>query len=123
LAPLITKFNSKFFSSGTENKGFPIKNDILSYKDFIKKNNVFSLEKDMCDNSLKIMFNKKLNSYNSLSGIREWFPNIVKKILMMNSEFIEKMITDDNFFAAQVNTIINSNLLKEKSKPCTTNEA
>jgi hypothetical protein len=108
------KFDRKFFTAPTQIKSnlHLISQNPQNYQ--ILNNLQNSGKVDFQSNNLRFLFYEKLNFFSCLTISRNLFPKIIEKILIMEAEFLQKMIFDDNYFINQVNLIINFIFRNEK---------
>lgn len=107
LTPLMMTFDKKFFTDQSNLKSnFSFTNDENSNQISINPNLI--QEGKFQVNHLWYLFFEKLNATKCFANARNFFPQIISNILIMEADLLQKMFFDENYFIKQVNTIINS---------------
>lgn len=75
---------------------------------------LYQVEARFQANHIGLLFSEKLNSFNCFAALKNLFPKIVEKILIMERECLQKMYLDDNYFVSQVKLIVNMIIRSEK---------
>lgn len=99
------KFNRKFFPVQQENRNFQIRNLNMINQTFIPQQ--YSFEANLQIDHLRNLFMDKLNSLNCFSRVKSFFSQIIDNLIIMESEIIQKMFFDENYFKTQVKLLIN----------------